>query len=1168
MKLKNKKILAILVVLLVFILSSNFFKQLQNDERNDLTAPKLSVRYENIEIDDLLTGVGAHNWTWARTQPWCTQGSGTLADPYIIEHETFSSSGGGVSLRISNSIKYFIIRDCVITNATSPFPGLYLDNVTNGQILNNNIFGNELNGIQLDAASDIIISNNYIYDNTNGAASGIIFSANSVNNSITGNTIYGNTNGVGIIPGSENNLFYNNEFRNNGIHAVDWDSKNEWNSTTIGNYWDDYDGYDNDLDGIGDTPYTGIVGGVGSLDYFPIWNWQGYGNIEINDLLTGVGAHNWTWARTQPWCTQGSGTLADPYIIEHETFSSSGGGVSLRISNSIKYFIIRDCVITESTSGSPGFDLDNVTNGQILNNNIFGNGLDGIRLYTVSDIIISNNEIFDNEDDGIELGDANDIIISNNHIDNNDNGIEFYGNSVNNTITGNNINENEWNGVRLGGSCDNNLIYNNYFEIQGDDHAHDDGSNNEWNSTTIGNYWDNYTGYDNDLDGIGDTPYTAIGGDAESLDYFPIWNWQERIYIDDSLTTNTTNTGNWTWAVSQPWCSGAGTPGSPYLIQNLRINGRNSSDCITIKNSTAHFVIRYSELTNGGSNNNGFYDAGLYLYNVTNGNIYGNNCSSNYWYGIVSDTSADNIFSSNIINSNGDRGIICYNSNSTTISYNNASNNGIYGIYLNGGYHNAITGNEIQHCLRGIRLFSSNDALISGNLVNNTNWAGIYLENSNSTTISRNLLSNSIFESGIYLSESWDNDITENNVSYTEAIGIYLSNSPFNTISRNKVFENYDYGIYLESTSPSYSDDNIITYNNIYNNTAGGLYLENAYENQIYYNEIFGNHEFGIKLEDSMLNYVIGNRIHDNYDLGISSITSSGENLFYENVFVRNRIHAVDNGVNNNWNSATIGNYWDNHTGPDADDNGIVDIPYEIIGSAGSIDYLPIAEDGAPKINIILPNPGDVFAGVAPNFNVTITDDYLDTMWYTIDGGLNNYTFTTNNGIIDQSAWDAMPDGAITLKFYAEDLPGNINSAEVNIIKDTQAPVITIFAPIVSEIFGKTAPSFNVIVTDLTLETIWYSLDGGITTFTITSDTGTINQTVWSDQPNGDVVITFYADDMIGHLTSKKVIVEKKVSSSPISLITTIIVISAISGAAVITTTFGVLRYKKRKRGY
>jgi len=174
---------------------------------------------------------------------------------------------------------------------------------------------------------------------------------------------------------------------------------------------------------------------------------------------------------------------------------------------------------------------------------------------------------------------------------------------------------------------------------------------------------------------------------------------------------------------------------------------------------------------------------------------------------------------------------------------------------------------------------------------------------------------------------------------------------------------------------------------------------------------------------------------------------------------MNNGQHAFDDGTDNKWNSTTIGNYWDNHTGPDTSpQDGIVDDPYTHIGGlAGAIDYLPIAEDGAPSITINSPAPGGVFYSTAPSFNVIITDDYLDKMWYTIDGGLNNYTFT-NNGTIDQSAWDALSLGSITISFYANDTFEHEASEDVIITKsipsDGDDPTIVIVIVVVSVVGG------------------------------------------------------------------------------------------------------------------
>jgi len=866
-----------------------------------------------------------------------------------------------------------------------------------------------------------------------------------------------------------------------------------------------------------------------------------YEDIEIDDLPGSL--TNWTWARTQPWCTQGSGTPGDPYVIEHETFTSStGADPSLGIFNSIKHFIIRDCVILESYT-APGLYLDNVTNGQILNNDIFmngygiylsgasyitisnndipGNSLQGIYLSGASYITISNNDIFMNGDGiylwgadnitisdntihgdivymigdtGIWVEDSSENIISNNDIyDNQEDGIYSTGNSDDNTITGNSINNNGWDGVYLESNSDNNLVYNNYFEDNGWT-AEDYGSNNEWNSTTIGNYWDDYAGYDNDLDGIGDTPYTIF---TNGQDNFPIWNVQERIDIDDSLTVNGTNWGNWTWAVSQPWCSGAGTPGSPYLIQNLEIDGK-WSDCISIQNSNKDFIIRNCILYLG--------DSGIYMDNVTNGDIIENNCFD-CGYGINYDISSNNNLLNNTIYDN-DVGIYGFDSNYTTIS-NNIIFDSYEGIVISGGYYNTIDGNDVSYIM---------------------DWYGIELDNTH------------------------NNVINENVVTACDYGGIYLDPSHYNTISGNIIDGNYGTGIELSDC-----DNNIISGNTIRDNWENGISLFMASDNQIFDNEISYN-EHGIVSGGSWWNNVSGNMIRDHhYGVGVICGFATTD-LFYKNFFVRNGKHAFDQSGDNDWNSTTIGNYWDNYTGPDADHNGIGDVPYNISLSPLIQDHLPIV-DAPPSITINSPSSGDVFGSTAPTFSLTVIDEYLALMWYTIDGGFNNHSFT-ENGQIDQIVWDAKADGPFTLIFYAVDEAGNIGSAEVDIAKDIQDPILIINSPNVDDSYQK-APPYSITAIDPNLDTLSYSLDGGNTTFPATI-VGTIDKDEWNDQPNGPVTITFYARDIVGNEATEEVSVIKSVPSGlEPGVIITIVVASVVGGVGIAAVALYFI--KKRK---
>lgn len=741
-----------------------------------------------------------------------------------------------------------------------------------------------------------------------------------------------------------------------------------------------------------------------------------YYDIVINDLPGSL--TNWSWVETQLWFGGGSGTLGDPYIIEDHTFEySAGSGACFSIINSRKYFIINNCTFRNSSLLNAGLKLVNVTYGQIFDS-----------------------YFYDNVADGIELEDTNEMLILNNEIYNNDlSGIFMWGTSENNTITRNNFHNNAGVGAEIYSS--NNLFYNNCFTNPNVGQVYDDGTN-DWNNTFIGNYWDDYTGYDMDLNGIGDTPYDVppVGG---SQDFLPKWNLQESIAIDDLPSSLI----DWSWAVSQAWCSGWGTEIDPYIIENLNIDGNNTGNCISVENSKVYFTISNCIVYNAGSSQP---DAGIHLNNVTKGSLIQNNCSDNGYAGIHLEGCDNNIISGITVNNNVMHGIVVRN--------------------------------------------NCNDNNISGNTLNNNNWDGIHIVNSNNNTISQNSIKDNI-----------NND----------KAGVYLSNSMNNTIYENTIYNNY-YGINLYLSDYNVISENIFTMNN-----RCGIYIDEG-------------------------------------DGG------SHNNLAYRNFFINNVIHAIDDEPTNNWNNSYIGNYWDNHTGPDEyPQDGIVDEPYNITGKANSRDFLPIADDGAPIIIINSPSDEDMFGTNAPGYNVTITDVYLFEMWYTLDGGLHNYTFSDFTSSIKQSAWDSLSDGTITLTFYASDKPGNIGSAEVDIEKETVAPLIIIHSPLAGEEFGNNAPAFSITVIEEHLDSMWYSLEVGLPNFIVTPN-GTIDQTAWSVLSQGNVTITFFANDTLGNFASENVNVEKLIHVPGDNFIITIIIISIVSGAAVASVVI-IIILKKRK---
>ena len=189
---------------------------------------------------------------------------------------------------------------------------------------------------------------------------------------------------------------------------------------------------------------------------------------------------------------------------------------------------------------------------------------------------------------------------------------------------------------------------------------------------------------------------------------------------------------------------------------------------------------------------------------------------------------------------------------------------------------------------------------ISGNMANNNVWSGIHAWRGDDNNITNNVVNGN--NDGIYFQESSNNIILGNIVNNNTNYGIYMAQSHHNLISENDVFDNLDSGIRLYGDETP-SHHNNITDNVVYDNNVGIYFDESCDYNRIT-KTILKNNSFGI--------------IFDHQYCQLNSI--------HENFFLKNGIHALDSGTNNDWNSTTIGNYWDNHTGPDIDDDGIVDV--------------------------------------------------------------------------------------------------------------------------------------------------------------------------------------------------------------------------------------------------
>ncbi|KKL96133.1 hypothetical protein LCGC14_1847540, partial [marine sediment metagenome] len=339
--------------------------------------------------------------------------------------------------------------------------------------------------------------------------------------------------------------------------------------------------------------------------------------------------------------------------------------------------------------------------------------------------------------------------------------------------------------------------------------------------------------------------------------------------------------------------------------------------------------------------------------------------------------------------------------------------------------------------------------------------------------------------------------------------------------------------------------------------TEWGALLSGDYTIRFYANDTIGN-----------INFEEINITKDIYAIFIDIINPIENDVFgadapsfiieITGAFLDMTWYTVDGGLNNYTFSI---NETINEAAWDALSDGVVTIRFYANNSLGDINFEQvnvIKDTSAPTINIVSPTENEIFGVDAPSFIIEITGAFLNMTWYTVDGGLNNYTFSINE-TINEAAWDALSDGIVTIRFYANNSLRVINFEQVNVIKDTSAPTINIVSPTENEVFGVDAPNFSVVITDTNLDTMWYTINNSDTKYLFSQD-GVINQTEWDAQTDGDIILNFYANDTLGNLANEYIIISKSTPSrAGPDIIPIIILVSVIVGIAVVGGVLGFL---------
>ncbi len=944
-------------------------------------------------------------------------GDGSAGNPYILEHMRLTGNTTHRAAFIMNTrlhviMRYNIIENTNITNAGSPdgidynSAGLYMQNVTNF-VLDSNLFTNNTRfGIQIVNSSNIIIRFNdftwntfrgiYIKDSKN-----IYIAFNQLNNTGNGDPSHSVTPNAIHVENSDNVTVISNAFwKSNAENDIYFERT--VNSKISSNIIDN---------GILSSALGAVAGiTVGPLTHGTLVTNNTIRKASYDGIFVSGSSENTTVTNNTIQDNQGNGVIVDYIgknvlikgnVIAHNSFS----GILIREgSKNVK--IQSNTIENNSQHGIMVMGYSSFTdnaNVSLIGNGISHNNGTGIVLSSVDNVTVKNNIIEHGATDGIMLGSVNNSVIKGNII--------------------------RFNG-RQGLNITQSLMY-----------------------------------------------YDSMGGDV--------------LVINNTIANNTKNGIR------------------AYYIEKYQFNGNDIYN--NGKNGVYLYFVNNNNFTRNIIHDNAddgvmFYYSGYHQFEE---NVIDNNTGNGIY--LTGSTSRFNNFKNNLIDSNQQHGaVITYSVTNTTFIANNVTYNTKNGFYIkNDAVNSTLKNNFVGYNSENGLYIRGTLAVIQKNTIRGNHQNGVKINKTNGGLgifyVPRVLEYNMITDNGddgIHVVNSENIELFNNTIQFNSDNGIYLKNSTGIDLKNNTVFDNWDEGIYIYKSNVTYvlggtiseneglgikiyrGYDNVIDSVVIHSNKREGIWLFLGEKNQVSDSVIRNNRKDGLRISGES-HQITDNYIINHPTVGLRVFSKSAR--IEHNFFILNKEHAIylesssDNNTitlngfrSNNFirrpgpysqvlddgtNNTITKNYWDDWTTPDNNDDGYVDHPYLVNGTAGNQDplpltslptFLPLHYIAGPSL--LYPDGGEVLSGIVNVTWLEASDSFSHALTYSVfyspDNGTTWIQLVT--GLTDTFyLWNTstVVDGSLYLvKVIADDEFGFISetiSRNVFSINNGQSPPTT-----------------------------------------------------------------------------------------------------------------------------